>query len=150
MAGIKKTELKAQLDWYSNSISNAVRTTSFGVIAAIWAIFTADGLSLSPTGLFGVSSQSSVQLAFIFASGALLSDILQYVSAYWMTSIGYSKYEADLENENEKKFFYSKECLGRWGHFLYNLGFLLFPLKLILAILSACSFVFLAFSVSIT
>lgn len=150
MAGIKKEELKGQLDWYSQSISNAVRTTSFAVIAAIWAIFTAGGLSLLETGLFGVSSQLSVQLAFIFASGALLSDILQYVSAYWMTNIGYGRFEADLERDNDKKFFYSKECLGSLGHFLYNLGFLLFPLKLILAILSACSFVFLAFSVSTT
>jgi hypothetical protein len=46
------------------------------VIAAIWAIFTAGGLYLLETGLFGVSSQLSVQFAFIFASGALLSDIL--------------------------------------------------------------------------
>lgn len=149
MAGIKQKDLKDQLDWYSSTISNAVRTTSFGVIAAIWAIFTANGLSLGETGLFGASSQLLVRLAFVFASGALLSDILQYVSAYWMTSIGYDKYEVDLENDSSKKFFYNKECLGSWGCLLYSLGFVLFPLKLVLAIFSAFSFLFLAFGVSI-
>ena len=149
MTSLSLKDLRNQLDWYSNSVSSAVRATSFGVIAAIWAVFTADGISLESSGLFGVSTHSSVRLAFIFAAGAFLTDILQYVAAYWMTSIGYDKFET-VSSQNEKaKFYYNRENLGPYGVFLYRFSFVLFPIKLVLAILSAVAFLFLAFGVSV-
>lgn len=143
-------DLKKELHWYSGAVSNAVRTAAFGVIAAIWAIFTADGIVLQASGLFGMPTKISVRLAFIFSSGALLTDIVQYVSAYWMTSIGYGRFETRLSGDVSAKFIYNKVNLGSFGVFLYKLSFWLFPLKLIFAVLSALAFVFLAFGVDIS
>ena len=149
MASLSLDELKKQLDWYSGSVSSAVRTTSFGVIAAIWAVFTADGISLQSSGLFGVPTHFSVRMAFVFAGGALLTDILQYVAAYWMTSIGFDKLEKASSQKKQVKFCYDRKNLGLFGAFLYKLSFVLFPCKLVLAILSAVAFLFLAFGVYI-
>ena len=149
MTTLSLEDLRKQLDWYSSSVSSAVRATSFGVIAAIWAIFTADGISLESSGLFGVPTYLAVRLAFIFAAGALLTDILQYVAAYWMTSIGYDKFETASSKKEQATFSYDRENLGRFGVFLYRFSFILFPCKLVLAILSALAFLLLAFGVSV-
>ena len=148
MAGLQREDLKKELDWYSSSISTVVRTTGFGVIAGIWALFTADGLVLADKGLFGVSTEIAVRFSFICASGALFCDIVQYVSAYWMTSIGYSKFETKLEVNNSEEFYYTKEYLGGWGKTLYSLVGVFFVFKLIFAVGAALSFVFLVFGVS--
>jgi hypothetical protein len=149
MAGISYDDLKDQLNWYSSSVSSAVRTTAFGVIAAIWAVFTADGISLKEHGLFGVPTELSVKLAFIFAGGALLTDILQYVATYWMTSIGVDRWEANEADGKKVEFYYDRDNLGGFGTFLYRASFVLFPCKLVLAILSAVAFLFLAFGVTV-
>ena len=149
MTTISLKDLGEQLNWYSSSVSSAVRATAFGVIAAIWAIFTADGISLESSGLLGVPTQSSVRSAFILAAGALFTDILQYVAAYWMTSIGYDKFEAVFSQNEQATFSYDRENLGRFGVFLYGCSFLLFRCKLVLAILSAVAFLFLAFGISV-
>lgn len=146
MSGLNTQQLRDQLNWYSTTISASVRTTAFGVIAAIWAIFTADDLTLTEVSFWGIQTSTSVKLAFIFASATLLADILQYVSSYWMYNIGIDKHEA-LENE-QKEFFYNKECLGWRGILFYKLSFFLFPAKLILVVLSAASFLLLTFSVT--
>ena len=148
MPGIKLDDLKKQLDWYSNAVSTSVRTTAFGVIAAIWAVFTADGISISPTSIFGIETEIAVKLAFVFAGGALLTDILQYVAVYWMTNIGVDNWELAQSKKKQVEFYYDRANLGMWGLILYNVSFILFPCKLILAILSAVAFVFLAFSVT--
>jgi hypothetical protein len=150
MGSLSYDDLKKQLDWYSASVSTAVRTTAFGVIAAIWAVFTADGISLNHNGLLGVPTSLSVKWAFVFAGGALMTDILQYVSAYWMTSIGFDRFEAAEEETNSVEFHYDSENLGIFGAFLYHVSFILFPCKLILAILSALAFLFLAFAVDVS
>ena len=150
MSGLDFDDLKEQLNWYSGAISSAVRTTSFGVIAAIWAIFTADGLTIKKATLFGLSTSDSVTAAFVCASGSLLADILQYVCAYWMTSICVDKFEVARENNKRVEFYYDRKCLGGFGLILYKVSFYLLPIKLILAIASAVSFVFVAFSVSLS
>ncbi len=142
-------DLKKELHWYSGAVSKAVRTAAFGVIAAIWAIFTADGIVLQASGLFGVSTNLSVRLAFVFSSAALLTDIVQYVSAYWMTNIGYGRFETKLSGNASAKFLYNTDNLGCFGLFLYKLSFWLFPLKLVFAVLSALAFLFLAFGVDV-
>jgi hypothetical protein len=148
MAGLNTEELREQLNWYSTTVSASVRTTAFGVIAALWAIFTADDLSLTEVTIFGISTSTAVKLAFIFASSTLLADILQYVSSYWMYNIGMNKHEASDVVENKKEFYYNSECLGKLGISLYNVSFYLFPAKLLLVVLSASSFLLLAFSVT--
>jgi hypothetical protein len=92
----------------------------------------------------------SVRLAFIFAAGTLLTDILQYVAAYWMTSIGYDKFETATSKNKKATFCYDRKNLGRFGVFLYRFSFVLFPCKLVLAILSAVAFLFLAFAISVS
>ncbi len=149
MSRVTLEDLREQLNWYSGSVSSAVRTTSFGVIAAIWAIFTADGISLNANGLFDVPSYIYVRLTFVFAAAALFADILQYVTSYWMTSIGYDNYENTLAENKDAEFYYDDENLGLLGLALYKLGFLLFPAKLILSILSALIFFILAFGITI-
>ena len=52
------------------------------------------------------------------------------------------------QKDPEAQFYYEEKYLGGFGVFLYRLGFFLFPIKLILPIASAFSFVILAFSVS--
>ena len=150
MPGLDLDDLKGQLNWYSSSVSSAVRTTAFGVIAALWAIFSAEGLSLSESGLFGLPTDFSVRWVFVFASAALLTDILQYVSAYWMTNICVDKYELAKESKPDIAFYYNDQCLGKFGHILYRLSFYLFPTKLILAIASSLLFVILVFGVTWT
>lgn len=147
MAEPTLVDLKEELHWYSGAVSNAVRTTAFGVIAAIWAIFTADGIVVQTSGLFDVPTKISVRLAFIFSSAALLTDLVQYVSAYWMTNIGYGRFEKRLSGDASAKFLYNTDNLGCFGVFLYKLSFWLLPLKLVFAVLSAVAFLFLAFGI---
>jgi hypothetical protein len=148
MAGLKTEELREQLNWYSTTVSASVRTTAFGVVAALWAIFTAEDLSLTEISIFGISTSTAVKLAFVFASSTLLADILQYVSSYWMYNIGMDKHETLNDGETKKDFYYNSECLGHFGIFLYKVSFYLFPAKLLLVVLSAASFLLLAFSVT--
>ncbi len=68
MAGPEYKELQKDRDWYSEAVSKAVRATAFGIIAAIWAVFTADGIEILAKGLFGVPTSLLVKLAFVFAS----------------------------------------------------------------------------------
>lgn len=148
MAGLSVGKLRDELNWYSTSVSASVRTTAFGVIAAIWAIFTADGLTLTDATTMGISTSMAVKFSFVFASAGLLADILQYISSYWMYSIGIDKHEAFLAKEKDKEFFYNKECLGLFGMFLYKFSFYLFPFKLGLVIFSAVCFLLVAFNVT--
>lgn len=148
MPGMTLEKLHEELNWYSGSVSVAVRTTAFGVMAAIWAMFTAQGLELGHVGLFGIPTQNSIRFAFVFASLTLLADILQYVCAYWMTSICVDRLEDASEKGQDLQLYYNRDCLGGWGILLYRTSFILFPTKMILAILSALSFVALAFGVS--
>ena len=129
MADISFDDLKKELNWYSTSVSTAVRTTAFGVIAAIWAVFTADGITLNTDGVFGMPTDLYVKASFIFAGAALLVDILQYVASYWMTSIGVDNWEKAERNKQEVNFTYGKECLGRFGYFLYRVSFILFSIQ---------------------
>ena len=149
MAKTSFDDLKKELNFFSGAVSGAVRTTAFGVIAAIWAIFTADGISLQQSGLFGVPTELLVKLAFVLAGGAILTDILQYVCSYYMTSMGVDRWDVAEEEGKEVDFAYDKDNLGAIGFYLYRASFLLFPVKLVLAILSAVSFFFIAFAVTI-
>jgi hypothetical protein len=117
--------LKEDHQWVTNTISNSVRVISFGVIAAIWAVTTTDGISLQTTNWLGISTSLSAKFVFIFASGALLTDILHYIAFYRMNKIAYIKYENRLrdveEGDKEITFSYNEENLGCLGLFLYRL-----------------------------
>jgi len=148
MTSLNFDDLTEQLEWYSAAVSNAVRTTAFGVIAALWAIFTAQNLDLSETGLLATSTL--VKMAFVFASSALLADMIQYIVVYWMTNICVDRFESKVQHSDEKDidFFYNSDCMGLFGFFLYKLSFYLLTSKLILAIASALTFLTLAFTIS--
>lgn len=138
-------DLKELFNWYSTAISTAVRTTSFGVIGAIWAVFTADGLSVETTGLLGVSTQDSVKAAFMLASAAIFADIFQYACGYFMSKVGMER----LQKNPTAKFSYNVDNLGCFGYALYRLSFALFLAKLMLAVSSAVAFFFVAFAISV-
>ena len=141
--------LKNDLDSYSTTVSSTVRTTALGVIAALWAVFTADGIVVQATTIMEIPTNLAVRSAFVFSSAALLCDVIQYVSSYWMTSIGYDRFENIIDENKQAEFLYDKTNLGTFGVILYQLGFYLFPFKLALAIFSAVSFVFVAFGIDI-
>jgi len=149
MVEISYEKLTNELDGYSTAVSKGVRTAAFGTIAAIWAVATADGIALDETGLFGVSTDCLVRASFILAGAALLVDLLQYIAAYWMTSIGIDKWEKREASGKEVKFSYDKTNLGRNGLLLYRLSFVLFPLKLGLSVLAATAFFFFTFAVTL-
>ena len=148
MAGVSYDDLTKDLRWYSEAVSKGVRTTAFGTIAAIWAVFTADGIVLLPTALFGLPTSLLVKLAFIFASVTLLADVLQYIAALWMTNIGMDRLDKREEPGDTVELYYDRDNLGRLGITLYWLNFVLLPVKLILALAAGTSFVFFAFAVT--
>lgn len=149
MRTVSRATLDEDLKWYSDTVSKGVRTTAFGTIAGIWAVLTATGLSLAPTGAFGIDVSRLVTAAFVLASFTLLVDILQYVAAYLMTDIGIDRWQ-DKEKKGETvEFTYSLENLGYVGFVLYWINYLAFRAKLLLAIGAGGSFVLLAFAIQI-
>jgi hypothetical protein len=111
---------------------------------------SAERVILEPTALFSFSTPLLVKLAFVFASAALLVDLLQGISAFWMYYIGLEKWEQRKEEVETFSFAYDKEHLGRLGVVLYWSNTAFFPIKLILAILAGATFVCLAFAISIS
>ena len=148
MATVSFEDLQKDLHWYSEALSKGVRAMALGIIAGLWAIFTADGIELLPHGLVGLPTSLLVRLAFILASATLVVDLLQYIAALWMTNIGIDKWEGREDESEEVEFSYDQDHLGHFGLALYWLSFLLFPAKLILAVCGGLSFVALAFAVS--
>ena len=148
--GLTLDKLEGQLNWYSEAISKAVKTTALGIIAAIWAIFTADKLSINSTGLCGMPTDIAVQLAFVSAGGALLVNIIKDAANFWMTSIGYVRYEAQGKPRDEASFYYDEKNLGKFGQFLYRMDLWLFGFQLALAVLGACAFFTLVFAISVS
>lgn len=147
---IDRAVLDESLNWYSDTVSKAVRTVAFGTIAGVWAVLTADRLTLTDTIAFGWSTSIVVTAAFVFSSFALLADIVQYVAAYKMTDIGIDRWE-DKDSKGEPvEFYYDKVNLGRWGYFLYQLNYRLFRVKFALAILAGTAFVIFAFAIRLT
>ena len=84
MTSIDYDELIAEYKWYAESVGKGVRAMALGTIAAIWAVMSADGITLNEAGLFGLCTSSLVTAAFVLASGALFLDFLQGVAAFWM------------------------------------------------------------------
>ena len=149
MASLKYDELTDEYKWYAESVGKGVRIMALGTIAAIWAVMSADGVTLEGAGLFGLSTSGLVTAAFVFASGALFLDLLQGVSAFWMYYIGLEKWEVRKKEEKSFSFAYDKKHLGKFGVFLYWMNTVLFPGKLFLAILAGGTFVCLAFAITL-
>ena len=150
MAAISFDDLTKQFKEYSDLVSKGVRTVAFGTIAAIWAVATADGITLNQTGLFQIPTEYLVRASFVLAAAALLADLLQYITAYWMTSIGIDKWDEREAHGEKVEFYYDKKNLGCWGELLYKLSFKLLPLKLSLSVLGATAFLFLTVAVTVT
>ncbi len=150
MAGLDFKALQKNQDWYSQAVSKGVRSTAFGIIAATWVVFTAEGIELLANGLLGVPTAVLVRLAFILASAVLIVDVLQYISALWMTSIGMDRWDKRESAGEKVEFYYDLDNLGWFGLALYWLNFGLFPIKLILAIAGGLSFFFFAFAITVT
>jgi len=149
MADIKFDDLVNELKWFSEAVSKGVRATAFGTIAALWAVLSSDGVRLLDTALGGMPTSRLVSLAFIFASAALLVDMLQNVAALWMTNIGIDRWEAHEEDGETVTFDYNRENLGRFGLFLYWANYSLYPIKLLLAIFAGAVFVCFAFAITL-
>lgn len=149
MAGVDFKALQKDLTWYSEAVSKGVRATAFGIIAAIWAVFSAEGIKLLANGLLGVPTGMLVRLAFIFASAALIVDVLQYISALWMTNIGMDRWEKRESAGEKVEFYYNRDNLGWFGMALYWLNYGLFPTKLILAVAGGLTFFFFAFAINV-
>ncbi|MCG7974901.1 MAG: hypothetical protein JAZ16_07585 [Candidatus Thiodiazotropha taylori] len=149
MTDIKYEDVTEEYKWYAESVGKGVRAMALGTIGAIWAVLSADGVSLEDTALFGFPSQFLVKLAFVFASAALLSDLLQGITAFWMYHLGLEKWEKQERNNEEFTFAYDREHLGLFGILLYWSNTAFFPIKLILAIMAGATFVCLAFAVTL-
>jgi len=149
MASLKYDELTEEYKWYAESVGKGVRAMALGTIAAIWAVMSADGVTLEGAGLFGLSTSGLVTAAFVFASGALFLDLLQGVSAFWMYYIGLERWELREKEQKSFSFAYDKKHLGKFGVFLYWMNTVLFPGKLFLAILAGGTFVCLAFAITL-
>ena len=131
MADIEFDDLVKELKWFSEAVSKGVRATAFGTIAALWAVLSADGVTLLDTALGGMPTSRLVSFAFIFASAALLVDMLQNIAALWMTNIGIDMWESREKVGETVTFGYDRENLGRFGLFLYWANYSLYPLKLL-------------------
>lgn len=142
-------ELISEYKSRSENITKAVRAMALGVIAALWAIFTAEGVTVADTGLFELSSDLLVKVSFVCATATLLTDLLHYCVVLWMTTIGIDRYEDRLSQGKKVEFFYDEENLGRFGYSLYWVGYWLFPAKVIIALFSGFSFVMMAFAVGL-
>ena len=149
MSDMKYKEVTDEYKWYAESVGKGVRAIALGTIGAIWAVLSADGVSLGETALFELRTSSLVKLAFVFASSALLFDLLQGITAFWMYHIGLEKWEKRKTNKTKFSFLFDKEHLGELGVFLYWSNTAFFPLKLILALLAGTMFVCLTFAISL-
>ncbi len=149
MTDIKYEDVTSEYKWYAESVGKGVRAIALGTIGAIWAVMSAEGIILEDTALFGFSTPFLVRLAFVFASAALVFDLLQGITAFWMYHIGLEKWEKRKKKKEEFSFAYDREHLGRLGVFLYWSNTAFFPSKLILAILAGVTFVCLAFAISL-
>ena len=143
-------EVVSEYKWFAESVGKAVRVISLGTIGAIWAVMSADGVTLENTALFTIPTAFLVKFAFVFASAALLFDLLQGVTAFWMYHIGLEKWDNREDVDEKFSFAYDREHLGRFGVFLYWSNTACLPCKLILAILAGVMFVCLAFAVSLS
>ena len=150
MESVEYDELNAEYKWYAESVGKGVRAMALGTIAAIWVVMSADGVTLKEAGLFALSTSGLVTAAFVFASGALVLDLLQGVAAFWMYYIGLEKWEVRKKNNESFSFAFDKRHLGNFGVFLYWMNTLLFPGKLFLAILAGGTFVCLAFAITLS
>lgn len=150
MTDIKYKDVIDEYKWYAESIGKGVRAIALGTIGAIWAVMSAEGVILEDAGLFDFSTSILVKLTFVFASAALLFDLLQGITAFWMYHIGLEKWENKKKKIEEFSFAYDREHLGRFGVFLYWSNTAFFPTKLILAILAGATFVCLAFAISLS
>jgi hypothetical protein len=149
MTDIKYEDVTNDYKWYAEFVGKGIRVISLGTIGAIWAVMSADGVILEDVALCGLSTSLLVKLAFVFASAALLFDLLQGVTAFWMYHIGLEIWEKREKNIEEFSFAYDEEHLGKFGVFLYWSNTVIFPIKLILAILAGIMFVSLTFAVSL-
>jgi len=145
---ITRDELDKQLEWFTDTVSKGVRTISFGTIAGVWAVLSADRLTLAPN-VFWTPTGWIVTGAFVLASLTLLLDILQYVAAYRMTDIGIDRWEQREQAGEKVQFKYDKENLGAWGLFLYRANFRLLKWKLITAVATGVVFAWFAFSIQL-
>jgi hypothetical protein len=148
MAEVTFDDLTRELHWHSETVSKGVRATAFGTIAAIWAIYTADGIAIDEQTIFGLRSGVFTKWAFVLASGALLADILQYCCALWMYNIGINKCQSREASGEEFEFQYTRKYLGWFGAFLYHFSYWIYPAKLVMAIGGGFCFVFFAFAIS--
>ncbi len=146
---IERAKLDESLAWYSDAVSKGVRTIAFGSIAGIWAVLTADRLTLTDTVASGLNTSYVITATFVLSSLTLLVDIVQYIAAYSMTDIGIDRWEAEESNGESVEFYYDKANLGAWGFFLYKLNYRLFRVKLVLAILAGIAFVVFAFAIKL-
>lgn len=150
MHGIPFEELVDSNKVFSDAVGRGVRIIAFGVIAAVWAVLTADRISLASTGLWGLSTPALVTYTFIFASTTLLADIVQYVAAYWMTSIGINRWDAAEQAGKEIEFFYNKTNLGTLGICLYWLNRATLFVKIMLALAAGATFVALSIAIELS
>lgn len=53
---------------FSETLSKVVRSGALAIIAAIWAIFTAEGIRLAPSAAFEIQTQALVRASFVLVS----------------------------------------------------------------------------------
>ena len=147
--GVSLETLRIQYKWFTEALTKSIRLGVLSIIAALWALLTADKISLNATAPFGFDTNVLGHGVFLFAGTAILLDFLQYISTVWMTSIGIDRYEISLGEDENADFSYDEEHLGCWGITLYSVSTWFFVLKMLAAFLCFMSFIVLTFAIDL-
>lgn len=141
---IEIRDIRKELDTYSSRLSSGVRFLALGIIGGVWAILTADNITLA-TSIFFLKTKYLLTTTFASAVLALGLDLIQYLFAYEVHSKAHDYLE---EHKASNGFEYSEGTLGRCVFQLYTAGHKLFYFKLYVLAVSAFSFLLLTFGIS--
>jgi len=129
-------------DYLSETLGKGLRMGALAVFGGLWAMLSADGLTLAKTTLLGLSTSYAVTAAFSFGAAVLLFDGLQYAAGYWKDHLLLRRLEAFRRaNGSEPAWTISRQTVGGWVMFLHWGRLWLFTVKIACGLFALLMFV---------